>query len=67
MDDRELTPPQAVEIARLRRRRPDAAVTVHRRAWGLVIEAREHDRTVELERFDFDGTTHREQRLDRAA
>ena len=67
MDERELTLPQAVEIHRLRRHRPDAEVTVHRRAWGIVIEVRESGRTVELERFDFDGTMHRDQRIDRAA
>ncbi len=67
MDEHELTLPQAVEIARLRRHRPDAGVTVHRRAWGIVIEVREAGRTVALERFDWDGSMRREQRVDRAA
>ncbi len=63
MDERELTLPQAVEIARLRRHRPEADITVHRRTWGIVIEVREGGRTVELERFDFDGSVHRERRV----
>ena len=65
--DPELTPRQAREIARLRRRHPDAEVRVHPRPWGLVVEARRGARTVALERFDWDGAVLSDQRVDRAA
>lgn len=65
--DPELTLPQAREIARLRRRYPGAAVHVHQRPWGLVVEVRRGDRVVELERFDWSGAVLADQRIDRAA
>lgn len=51
--DRELTSLQARDIARLRRRHPDAELRVHQRSWGVVIEVRRGTRTVAVERFAF--------------
>lgn len=51
----ELTADQARAIASLRRRHPGAEVTVHRRPWGVVIEARRAERVVELLKADYYG------------
>lgn len=51
----ELTKGQARAIASLRRRHPGADVAVHRRPWGVVIEARRGDRVVELLKADYYG------------
>lgn len=65
--ERELTLPQTRAIVRLRRRHPGAEVRVHQRVWGLVLEARQGERVVELARFDWDGAVLADQRVDRAA
>jgi hypothetical protein len=64
--DHELTTTQAREIVHLHRRHPGAQVTVHRKPWGLIAEARRNGRTVELERFDWGGTVRSDRRLDLA-
>ena len=51
----ELTADQARAIASLRRRHPGAEVSVHRRPWGVVIEARRGERVVELLKADYFG------------
>jgi hypothetical protein len=53
----ELTPDQAREIVGLRRRHPNAEVTVHQRPWGVIVELRQGARTVALRRFTFNGET----------
>ena len=65
--DHELTLRQVREIARIRRRHPGADVYVHRRSWGLIVEARRRGRTVELERFGWDGSLAPEHHLGLAA
>jgi hypothetical protein len=65
--DHELTLQQAREIARLRRRHPGAQLLVHQRPWGVIVEARRGSRTVELERFDFNGATMPDRSLRQAA
>jgi hypothetical protein len=51
--DAELTPEQAREIHRLRRRHPGAELRVHERPWGVLVEVRRHGHAVALERFEF--------------
>jgi hypothetical protein len=53
--DRELTIDQAREIVRLRRRYPRAELRAHQKPWGVLVEVRQGDRTLTLERFDWDG------------
>lgn len=65
--EHELTMRQAREIARLRGRHPGADLVVHRRPWGLIVEARRGRRTVELERFDWSGAALPDQPLRLAA
>lgn len=67
MAQQELTPAQAREIARMRRRHPGAEVRTHQRPWGVIVEVRRHGHVVELERFGFDGATTPEQRIGLAA
>jgi hypothetical protein len=63
----ELTPDQAREIVRLRRRHPDAEVTVHERPWGIIVELRHRHRTVALRRFSWTGETVADSPIDLAA
>jgi hypothetical protein len=63
----ELTLDQMREIVRLRRRHPRAEVLVHRRPWGLIVEARRRGHAIELERFDWTGEVIPEQRIAFAA
>jgi hypothetical protein len=63
----ELTTQQAREIARLRRRHRGAEVLVHEKPWGLIVEARRRNRTLELQRFDWTGAARRDQPVLRAA
>ena len=51
----ELTSDQARTIARLRGRHPRAQFVVHRRSWGVIVEAREQARVVEMLRCDYRG------------
>jgi hypothetical protein len=51
----ELTTQQARQIALLRRSHPGAEVLAHEKAWGVIVEARHHGRTVALARFDWTG------------
>ena len=53
--ERELTPGQARDIARLRRRWPNAEVRAHQRPWGVIVEVRRGGRTVSLTAFDGGG------------
>jgi len=59
--EHELTPMQARRIYALRRRHPGAELLVHRRPWGVIVEARRRGQTVELERFEFSGASLRDQ------
>lgn len=63
----ELTLPQAREIARLRRRHPDADVVLHHRAHDLIVELRRKDRIVALTRLGDDGSVARQDPLALAA
>lgn len=55
--ERELTSHQARLIAGLRLRHPGADLVVHPRPWGLIVEARDERRTLELGRVDWSGGT----------
>jgi hypothetical protein len=59
--EHELTTTQARRIDALRRRHPGAELLVHRRPWGVIVEARRRGHTVELERFEFTGASLRDQ------
>ena len=63
----ELTLDQAREIARLRRRYPDAHVVVHERVRDVIVEFRDGARLVWLERFADDGSVGADQPLPLAA
>jgi hypothetical protein len=63
----ELTTDQARTIARLRRRWPRAEVRIHRRAWGVIVEVHDGERTVSLTRLDQAGGIEDEHRLSWAA
>jgi hypothetical protein len=52
----ELTIDQAREVARLRRRWPEAEVVLHHREHDLILEMRRGRRAVAVERFGDDGT-----------
>ena len=53
--DAELTLDQAREIHLMRRRHPGAALRVHERPWGVLVEVVRGAHTVALERFEFGG------------
>jgi hypothetical protein len=53
--DSELTLEQAREIDLLRRRHPGAALRVHERPWGILVEVVRGTHTVMLERFEYGG------------
>lgn len=59
----ELSVEQTREIVRLRRRHPRAEVIVHRKRWGIIVEARRRGHAVELERFDWTGAVTPDQRV----
>jgi hypothetical protein len=63
----ELTTDQARLIARLRRKWPQAAVRVHQRAWGVIVEVRDGDRTLSLTALDGSGGIEDERHLSWAA
>ncbi len=63
----ELTLDQMREIVRLRRRNPSAAVVVHPKPWGIIVEARRAGHAVELERFDWTGAVQADEPIARAA
>jgi hypothetical protein len=63
----ELTTDQARAIARLRARHPCAELLVHRKPWGLIVEARRGRHTLELGRFDWAGGAARDRSLRAAA
>ena len=65
--EHELTIDQVREIARLRARHPGAELRVHRKAWGLIVEARRGGHTVELARFDWTGAALADRRMSVAA
>jgi hypothetical protein len=65
--EHELTIEQVREIARLRARHPGAELLVHRKRWGLIVEARSGGHTVELERFDWTGAALPDRRIGLAA
>jgi hypothetical protein len=59
----ELTLPQAREIARLRRRHPHADLVLHHRPHDLIVEVRDHGRTLTLARFGEDGSVESQRAL----
>lgn len=63
----ELTTDQARLIARLRRKWPQADVRVHQRAWGVIVEVRDGDRTLSLTALDGSGGMEDERHLSWAA
>jgi hypothetical protein len=63
----ELTTDQARLIARLRRKWPQADVRVHQRAWGVIVEVRNGDRTLSLTALDGSGGIEDERHLSWAA
>jgi hypothetical protein len=63
----ELTLRQARTIALLRARWPGADLLVHQRPWGVIVEVREHGRTVSLVAFDARGGVVADRPLSRAA
>ncbi|MDX6729079.1 MAG: hypothetical protein QOK49_3884 [Baekduia sp.] len=63
----ELTTQQAREIAHLRRRHRGAEVLVHEKPWGVIVEARRRNRTLELQRFDWTGAALHDEPVLRAA
>jgi hypothetical protein len=63
----ELTTDQARYIARMRSGWPDADVRVHQRAWGVIVEVREGDRTLSLTALDGTGGIEDEHHLSWAA
>ena len=63
----ELTTDQARLIARLRRKWPQADVRVHQRAWGVIVEVRDGDRTLSLTALDGSGGIEDERHLSWAA
>jgi hypothetical protein len=63
----ELTSDQAIAIALLRQRHPRADVVVHRSPIGIVVEARESERLVEVLRADYFGSCETDQQVARAA
>jgi hypothetical protein len=63
----ELTMDQARLIAGLRRRFPGAELHAHQRSWGVIVEVREHGRTVALVALDGSGGVVRDAPLPRAA
>lgn len=65
--DAELTLEQAREIDLLRRRHPGAALRVHERPWGVLVEVVRGTHTVKLERFEFGGVTVRDSPITLAA
>jgi hypothetical protein len=63
----ELTTDQARLIARLRRKWPQAELRVHQRAWGVIVEVRDGDRTLSLIALDGSGGVEDERHLSWAA
>ncbi|HMS73095.1 MAG TPA: hypothetical protein PKB03_08670 [Baekduia sp.] len=63
----ELTSEQARAIAFLRGRHPRAELLVHRRPWGVMVEARRDGRALELLRADYYGRCETEHAVPRAA
>jgi hypothetical protein len=63
----ELTTDQARLIARMRRKWPQADVRVHQRAWGVIVEVRDGDRTLSLTALDGSGGIEDEHHLSWAA
>jgi hypothetical protein len=63
----ELTTDQARYIARMRSGWPDAAIRVHQRGWGVIVEVRRAGRTIALVAFDDAGGIRRDALLRRAA
>lgn len=63
----ELTSEQAIAIALLRQRHPNADVSVQRSIGGVIVEARENDNVVELLRADYYGRCDSDQQLPHAA
>jgi len=63
----ELTSEQAIAIALLRQRHPDAEIDVQRSIGGVIIEAREHGEIVELLRADYYGRCASDEQLPHAA
>jgi hypothetical protein len=63
----ELTTDQARLIARLRRKWPRADVRVHDRAWGVIVEVRDGERTLSLTALDGSGGIEDERHLSWAA
>jgi hypothetical protein len=63
----ELTTDQARLIARLRRKWPQADLRVHQRAWGVIVEVRDGDRTLSLMALDGSGGIEDEHHLSWAA
>jgi hypothetical protein len=57
----ELTPDQAREIARLRRRYADAQVVLHHRPHDLILEVQRGGHAVTIRRFADDGSVGAEQ------
>jgi hypothetical protein len=54
----EITSDQARAAHRLRRRWPGARVVSHERAWGVILEVRAGDRTVDALALTADGHVH---------
>lgn len=63
----ELTTAQARVARDLRRRWPRGTVVSHLRAWGVILEVRVGERTVELLALTADGRVERSAALRRAA
>jgi hypothetical protein len=63
----ELTTEQARQIVSLHDRHPSADVVVHRRPWGVVVEARRDGSALELLQADYYGHCASEQPLSEAA
>jgi hypothetical protein len=52
----ELTVQQTRQIVLMRRRHPRASLLVHQKPWGISVEARRREQTIELTRFDWSGS-----------
>lgn len=63
----ELSPDQARAIARLRQRHPRCELVVHRRPWGVVVEATRNGQALEMLRVDYYGGCAHEAGLQQAA
>ncbi|MEI2701131.1 MAG: hypothetical protein V9E83_01875 [Baekduia sp.] len=51
----ELSTGQAREIALLRQRHPRCEIAVHRKPWGVIVEASRNGQCLELLRADYYG------------